>query len=160
VRKNLTFIFKSNYFNGREENIMDHSVISYIKMVGAAAGAALAGVFGGADALLWALLFCIVVDYLTGVAKAIYNKELNSHLRWRGGLKKILILAAVALGVVIDSIVTPEQGVLRALVMGYYIAMEGLSILENIGNCGVPYHPQLKKILEQLKQKNESQEEQ
>ena len=43
---------------------------------------------GGWDVALQSLLIVIVIDYLTGVASAIYNKELNSKTGLKGILKK------------------------------------------------------------------------
>ena len=51
-----------------------------------------------------------------------------------------------------DSIVFSDKQVLRNVIIFYYIATEGMSILENINLCGVKYPPQLHKIFEQMKE--------
>jgi len=43
---------------------------------------------------------------------------------------------------------------IKGLVIGFYIANEGISILENVGRMDVPYLAKLKDILEQLKDNN------
>lgn len=49
------------------------------------------------------------------------------------------ILLLVALGTVLDNIITPSNTFIRSMIVSYYIANESLSILENIGACGVPF---------------------
>ena len=47
------------------------------------------------------------------------------------------------------------QDILRSLAIWFYMANEGLSILENLGRTGVPIPGPLKLALEQLKKKGE-----
>lgn len=113
---------------------------------------------GGWDVWLAALITVICLDILTGIIKAILmrsNKSpsggLSSESMFRGGVKKIFILLMVALGTVLDSIISPEEVFIRTMVVTYYIANESLSILENIGACGVPLPNTLYMILDTLK---------
>ena len=105
--------------------------------------------FGGADMLLKALVFCIIADYITGIMSAVYQRKLNSHIGYKGILKKIAILVTVALSHIIGRLVGAES--IREIVIGFYIANEGISILENVGRMDVKYLDKLKDILEQLK---------
>lgn len=57
----------------------------------------------------------------------------------------------VALGAVLDSIISPDNVFIRIMVVSYYIANESLSILENIGVCGLPLPKSLYKILDSHK---------
>jgi toxin secretion/phage lysis holin len=45
------------------------------------------------------------------------------------------------------------QEVFRSLAIWFYLANEALSIIENVGRCGVPIPEFLKAALEQMKQK-------
>jgi toxin secretion/phage lysis holin len=47
--------------------------------------------------------------------------------------------------------VTGESGAIRTLVIYYFVANEGLSILENLGECGLPIPKKLKEALKALK---------
>ena len=47
---------------------------------------------GGFDIAIQSLLIIIVIDYLTGIASAIYNKELSSKIGLKGILKKFCYL--------------------------------------------------------------------
>ena len=115
-------------------------------------------ILGGRDMWLTALLTVMVIDILTGILKAVLmrsNKSesggLSSESMFRGGTKKVFILLMVALGAVLDSIISPDNVFIRIMVVSYYIANESLSILENIGACGLPLPKSLYKILDSLK---------
>jgi toxin secretion/phage lysis holin len=109
----------------------------------------IAYLFGGFDVMFQVLMFCIVTDYITGLMAAFYLGKLNSKVGFKGILKKIAILMVVALAVEIGRVTGMDA--VRGLIMGFYIANEGISILENVGRMDVPYLSKLKDILEQLK---------
>lgn len=44
--------------------------------------------------------------------------------------------------------------IFRTAISLYYIGNEGVSLLENMGNLGVPLSPKLKNVLEQIKKDN------
>lgn len=125
------------------------NILRWIKISFGVISSVLTYLFGGADMLLKALIFCIIADYITGIMSAVYLRKLNSHTGYKGILKKIAILVTVALGHIIGMLVG-QEGV-REIVIGFYIANEGISILENVGRMDVKYLDKLKDILEQLK---------
>ena len=51
---------------------------------------------GGFDIALQSLLIVIVIDYLTGIASAIYNKELSSKIGFKGIIKKFCYIMPCA----------------------------------------------------------------
>lgn len=122
----------------------------FISSVLAAISTCFIYVFGGVDVALTCLLIAIVIDYLSGIIKAYVKKELSSNIGLKGILKKVGILCIVALSVLVDRI-AGETGAIRTLVIYYFVANEGLSILENIGAAGVPIPAKLKKALKVLK---------
>lgn len=128
-----------------------NNILTVIKMIFSAIMSALSYLFGGFDGLLMALLFCIVADYITGVLAAVYERKLNSQTGFRGIIKKVVILIVVALAVEISNVTGAES--IRDLVISFYIANEGISILENAGRMEVPFLSKLKDLLEQLKEK-------
>ena len=109
---------------------------------------------GGFDIAIQSLLIVMVVDYLTGIASAIYNKELSSKIGFKGILKKISYLCVVALSVVIDNL-TGQSGLIRTLVIYFFVANDGLSIIENMAEMGVKLPEKLIDALEQIKKKGE-----
>ena len=108
---------------------------------------------GGWDIALQTLLTVIVLDYLTGVCKAIYNKKLNSGIGFKGIVKKLGYLIIVAVSVELDRI-AGGTGAIRTLVIYFFVANEGISIVENWGSMGLPLPQKIIDVLEQLKNEN------
>lgn len=108
---------------------------------------------GGWDIALQSLLIFIVIDYITGICKAVYNKKLNSSVGAKGIIKKVGYLLIVAISVILDKI-AGDTGAIRTLVIYFFVANEGLSIIENWGGMGLPLPNKIKEILEQLKNEN------
>lgn len=109
---------------------------------------------GGWDIALKCLIIVMIIDYITGILSAIFNKKLNSKIGLKGILKKFGYLCIVALSVIIDMI-TGETGVIRTLVIYFFVANDGISIVENIAEMGVPMPKKLLEILEQLRKKGD-----
>ena len=109
---------------------------------------------GGIDIALQSLLIVIVIDYLTGIASAIYNKELSSKMGFKGIIKKFSYLLVVALSVVIDNLLG-QSGLIRSLVIYFFVANDGLSIIENMAEMNVKLPQKLIDTLEQIKKKGE-----
>lgn len=105
---------------------------------------------GGWDVALACLIVAISLDYLSGVIKAYVTKELSSKIGFKGLLKKIGVLVIVMLSVLVDQI-TGSTGAIRTLVIYYFVANEGLSILENLAQAGVPIPNSIKNALKVLK---------
>jgi len=82
------------------------------------------------------LLLLMALDIVTGVAKAIKNENLWSRKSLFGYARKILILVVIILANVVDQILGLQGAVAYATVL-FYIANEGLSILENLAKVGV-----------------------
>lgn len=105
---------------------------------------------GGFDLALKSLLIVMVIDYLTGVSSAIYNKKLSSKIGFKGIIKKFCYLLVVGLSVSIDNL-TGQNGTIRSLVIYCFIANDGISIIENMGELDIKLPQKLIDTLEQLK---------
>lgn len=105
---------------------------------------------GGLDIALKSLLIVIVIDYTTGILSAIYNKQINSKVGFKGILKKFSYLLIIALSVIVDNILG-QSGTVRTLVIYFFVANDGISILENVAEMNIPLPPKLLETLEQLK---------
>ena len=121
----------------------------------AAVGAWLGYFLGGCDGLLYALLVFVIVDYITGVMCAINDKKLSSAVGFRGICRKVLIFLLVGLAHILDMQVLNQPGVIRTAVIFFFLANDGLSILENSTYLGLPVPDQLKAVLEQLHNRDE-----
>ena len=109
---------------------------------------------GGVDVALQCLLIMIILDYISGIVSAIYNKNLDSKIGLKGILKKFMYLVIVCVSVIIDKIVG-NTGAVRTLVIYFFVANDGLSIIENMGKMGIPLPKKLIDTLNQLKNKGD-----
>lgn len=111
-------------------------------------------ILGGFDIALTSLLTVIIIDYITGIASAYYNKKLNSKNGLKGIIKKFCYLLVVAFSVVIDNL-TGESGIIRTVVIYFLVANEGLSIIENMAELDIKLPKKLIDSLEQFKSKGD-----
>ena len=108
--------------------------------------------WGNLDGLLFALIAFMILDYSTGLLTAKITRTLSSKIGFIGIARKGLMLAVVAVGHILDAqVFGGDNSVCRSAVIGFYLANEGLSILENAGKLGMPLPKTLKRALEQLK---------
>ena len=110
-------------------------------------------IFGPWDAMIMVLIAVVALDYITGVAYAAVSKTLSSVIGFKGLLKKVFIFVLVALSTMLDKLVPATNGAVRSAVCMFYIANEGLSILENCALMDVPVPKPLRDALEALKNK-------
>ena len=105
---------------------------------------------GGFDMIIITLIIFVAMDYLTGVMKAIVNKELSSEIGFKGIFKKVLIFFMVGIATQLDIILPTDIGI-RYIVIIFYIINEGLSIIENASLLGLKIPQKIKDILSILK---------
>ncbi len=138
------------------------SVKRWLLAMLALSGSAVAQLFGGWDAPLQALLWCMAADYVTGMVVAgVFKKSakstdgaLDSRIGFRGICKKGAELVLVLLAVRLDGVLGGQFS--RTAVILFFVANEALSVLENLGLMGVPYPAFLRDALEVLREKGDS----
>ena len=124
--------------------------MKYVKICLGILNSAIGYLLGGLDTMLICLLIFMLLDYITGIIKGFKNKKLSSEVGFYGLLKKATILVVVMVAVQLDTTLNLDN-VMRYLAIGFYIANEGLSILENAGEIGIPLPEKLKESLEKLR---------
>lgn len=129
-----------------------------IDSIAGAVGAVLGFMYGEVSGLFWALIAFMALDYITGVVVAIIEKRLSSEVGFRGLAKKFLILVFVAVGHIADTYILGGTPAAMSAVMLFYIANEGISIIENAAALGLPVPKKLTSIMEQIKNKSESED--
>ena len=107
---------------------------------------------GGIDIALISLLIIIVLDYVTGILSAFYNKQLSSKIGYKGIIKKVSYFIIILVAVLLDRLLG-ETNLIRTFMIYYFVANEGLSIIENVGEMGIKLPKKLLDALEQLKNK-------
>ncbi len=122
----------------------------------AALGGWLGYFLGGCDGLLYALIVFVVLDYITGVLCAIADRRLSSAVGFKGICRKVLIFALVGIANILDVHVIGTGCVVRTATIFFYISNEGVSILENAANLGLPVPKKVKEVLRQLHEGAES----
>ena len=105
---------------------------------------------GGADGSLFTLLAFVVVDYITGVLRAVNEKKLSSSIGSKGITKKVMIFLLVGIAHMLDVEIIGNGNVLRDAVIFFYISNEGISIIENAVKIGLPIPKKLQDVLEQI----------
>jgi toxin secretion/phage lysis holin len=129
------------------------NVLTWIKAAFALLGGTITAFLGGWDLALQVLVLFVVLDYLVGLVAAWTEKNLDSRVGFRGICKKVLLFVPIAICYALDQVLGQE--ILRSLAIFFYIANEGLSVIENLGRAGVPVPAALGEALEQLRKKGE-----
>lgn len=91
--------------------------------------------FGGVKFLHFYLLLA-AIDIITGLFKAAKNKNLWSRKSLFGYARKLMVLLMIIVANVIDQILN-LGGTLTFATVLFYIANEGLSIVENMAELGI-----------------------
>jgi toxin secretion/phage lysis holin len=110
---------------------------------------------GGTDIVLLVLIGFMATDYITGIMNAILQQKLSSATGFKGLFKKLSIMIMLIIAVLLDKLLNNSTNVFRTLVAYFYIANEGISLLENIANMGVPVPKKVIAVLDQLKAKGD-----
>ena len=129
-----------------------------IKTLAAAVGAVIS-FFTGLPVIIWVLVGVMTLDYVTGLitgAMGVSNKteggRLSSRAAFEGLMRKMMILVVVLLAALLDLSVQTGAGVSFTAVTGatclWFVASEGVSILENATNMGLPIPDALTRALE------------
>lgn len=129
-----------------------------------AVGSFIANQLGGWDAALAVLIAIMAADYITGLlVAAVWHKSpktenggVSSAAGYKGLIKKMAILIFVWVGALLDRVIGADYA--RTAIIMFYIANEGLSVIENTALMGIPYPAFVGKALEAIKDKNNNPE--
>jgi len=138
------------------------------KIAAAVIGAVLS-FFTGMPLIVWALIGVMTLDYATGIICAAAGKstkteggKLSSGAAFMGLLKKMMMLVLVLLAALLDFVVRLEVGITFSAVTGavclWFIASEGISIVENAAELGLPIPKVLTRALEIMKRAGDGEE--
>lgn len=113
--------------------------------------------YAGDMKFIYFLILLMFIDIVTGLSKAIKKGNLWSKKSMYGIGKKMMIFCIIILANVIDQIMALQNGLLMITVF-YYIAHEGLSIVENCAEMDVLVPEQIKDKLKVMEDKNKDKE--
>lgn len=94
------------------------------------------------------LMLLMVLDVASGVIAAVVTRRLSSSASWRGMAKKGLTFILIGTAVGIEPFAAGVPVV--TLTAGFYCFTEGLSILENAAEAGLPVPDALRQVLEKF----------
>ena len=129
-----------------------HKLFNWFSVVFGFIGGFLSYWLGRWDVLLKTIVFLAVVDYITGLVKAVYLKVLSSETGFKGLLKKIVMFIVIAVAFVIQELIGGTIP-LREIVIMFYICNEAISLLENAA-IFVPIPDKLRDVLLQIRDKD------
>lgn len=119
----------------------------------------IAGLYGEWTATLTILAVMMAVDYITGWMVALAGKSpktegggLSSKVGFIGIAKKGFIMLIVLVATQLDKAIGNTSMVFQTATVFYYIANEGLSILENADLMGVPFPAFVRERLEAMRE--------
>lgn len=141
--------------------LQNQSIRTTILAFLSAAGACITHALGGWDITLQVLTGFLIADYLTGLllAAVFHNSPktdrgtLSSAAGFRGIVRKCAVLLLVLLAAMLDR--ATGSTYIRTTLCYFFIANEGISILENLGLMGVPYPSFLRNMLEAVRQRSD-----
>lgn len=93
--------------------------------------------------LMQYLLACNILDIVTGFIKAYDQKDISSKKMKHGALSKVTIWCVVAVSIILSGYLGTD---LTGYIVGYYLVMEIISILENV-SVFIPVPDKIKNIL-------------
>ena len=109
------------------------------------------------NTLMEYLLACNILDIVTGFIKAYDMKNVSSKKMKHGALSKVTIWCIVVVSIILSAYLGTD---LTTYIVGYYLMMEIVSILEN-ASAFIPIPDKLKNMLDndQLEKKDDLKEE-
>lgn len=138
-----------------------NETISMLKLTLIAAVSVVLAYFNALLIPIIVLVTVMVIDYISGMTSAKRTGELSSRLGVMGILKKVGYLALVAVGMVVDYLISSalvHVGVhiqinycFAMIIIIWLIVNELISILENLGEIGVPIPEFLRKSIKKIK---------
>lgn len=131
---------------------MENTVKNVLRVLGAAGGA-VGGMLGGWDSLLAVLMGMMAADYVSGIMVAAMGKSqkteyggLSSKVGWIGLAKKGAMMMVVLVATLLDNAIGTEA-MCRDTACWFYVANEGISLMENLNLMGVPFPAKIKQLL-------------
>lgn len=112
-------------------------------------------VYSGDMNLITILFILMIIDIITGIGKAVKNKNLWSRKSLLGFARKIFIFLIITVANLLDLFMNLNGALVLATVT-FYILNEVLSITENAGQLGIPLPDKLLEVISVVNKKSNS----
>lgn len=122
---------------------------------------------GGFDTAIQVLIIVILIDYFSGIIKAVFNKEFSWQFGLMGIFKKVLIVGLVMLAYQIERLIGVSdislfgariEGFIHNSIIVMLVANESLSIIDNCKKSGIRVPQKLTDTIEKLTEDGENHE--
>jgi toxin secretion/phage lysis holin len=141
------------------------SIETIIKAITASVVGILSYFLGNISQLAIILMLFMFFDYVTGMISAYYENKLSTKEGVKGIIKKFCFMIMVLMGYSIDVVVAnfsgiaglpvTTKGAFGFITICWLIGTEGISIIQNLEEIGIPVLPGLKAILQKIKGESE-----
>ena len=98
------------------------------------------------------LVIFILFDYISIICVAVKKHKITKKLKITTFFRKLLIFLVAGLAHVIDCFLLVTDVPIESMVLLFYISNEGIIILKNLTDLGVPFPQKIKQIFEDLSQ--------
>ena len=112
-------------------------------------------IYSGDINLINILLLLMLIDVITGLIKAVKDKNLWSRKSLFGYARKILVFLIITVANLLDLLMN-MNGTLVLATVTFYILNEVLSITENAGQLGIPLPDKLLEVISVVNKKSET----
>lgn len=133
---------------------MYHLITGGGSVVAISLGGIVTLLFGSWLPLMTALLIVQAIDIITGVLAGGKEDELGSRSFFKGLKRKVAMWTLIILAHIIDDIAFGGLPVAVTGVTSFLIAGEGLSIVENLNELGVPVPAFIRNHLKKMQEDN------
>ena len=125
---------------------------NWYALITAVAGGLYSSVHTFSATLMQVLLGLCVLDYITGICKAIVQRRLNSEIGFKGILMKLMYFILIASAGLLLQVINTNIPLCEVTAL-FFISNEFISILENAGEF-IPVPTALRDSILSLRSKN------
>lgn len=136
--------------------MMEQVLERYAQVIGGGIVTALSVLIGGWDMPLQILIMLMGCDILSGLFKAWKEMNFSSRQFREGLMSKAGFFLVIILSYQLDLLISQGQPLIRTACILFYIGVEGVSLLENLGAVGVPIPEAIRKHLTSLQPEEEN----
>ena len=99
------------------------------------------------------LVVFMTLDFITGIIKGFMTNTVSSNTGFKGVMKKCMYFVALIVANMLDLLIGGVP-VFRTMVAYYLIAVEGISLIENLEAMNVPLPQAIKEKFTSIKDEN------
>lgn len=115
-------------------------------------GVILSKLYGDYDKLTEVFIILLILDVVSGVLGSFILEKFDSAKMRKGiVIHKALMFVVVIVAVQLDRVIGYDN-TFKTIVLMFFCANEGLSILENLNKCGVKYPSFIEKMFIQMQE--------